>query len=152
MREEPLALPLTVPEPARVRCKRRFGLSRVTVELPVDAATAARFRRTERWEPIWWYGVAPLASLFALGALVRMSLADDPPNLTTPLLVVAMLIAIGRTALDRSLSPHHPLLLRDGSVQVPGVPSAVAHEWQQRNPHGVVEVAPTAVPWRVTTS
>lgn len=128
----------------RVRARRTVGLSRTTLDLPVDAPTAARFASTDRWQKIWWYGVFPVTVAVLLIYCVFFVLDEAP---MFPIYLLFPILAGARLTMDRRVSPHHPVRERDGDVRVPGVPAEVAWEWQQRNPPGAVEIRPTAVRW-----
>jgi hypothetical protein len=129
----------------RTRCLGRYGLSRLVVHLPVDAATARRFALTCRMETMWRrraFPVVLVAAIVIVIAHVADSVRNDAQHLGTTLLVsliLAFTTLTGRLALNLVRSPHHPREV-GGDVYVRGVDGATAEIWTSQNPLGSIRI------------
>lgn len=130
----------------RTCCLRSSGVSRLTISLPVDEATARRFARTCRRETMWQRTGLPAGFVIAALGLVPTVIGVVRHDLGLLLLValvelgLAVVTIVVRSVLILQRSRHHPVLTGRGHVLVRGVDREPAHAWADLNPAGTVEL------------
>lgn len=126
-------------------CLRRSGVSRVSISLPVDEATAHRFARTCRREATWQRTGLPVLAVAVAVALIPAVIGVVRHDLGLLLLAgvmewgLAVITIVVRSALLRQRSRHHPVLRGRRHVLVRGVDRETARAWAALNP-GAVEL------------
>lgn len=130
----------------RTCCLRGSGVSRVSISLPVDEATAHRLARSCRREAAWQRTglpatmvVAAVAFIPAVVGIVRYDLGLVLLTVLTELVLAIVTILI-RSALLLQRSRHHPVLQGRRHVLVRGVDPETARAWAALNPAGTVEL------------
>jgi hypothetical protein len=130
----------------RVCCLRAGGVSRLSVSLPVDAATARRFAATCHLETVWGRVGVPLVLAIAVVGLVPGVIGTLRHDLSILLVAglvefsVAITTLVVRSVLTLRRSRHHPVLLGRDHVLVRGVERETARAWVSLNPTGTVEI------------
>jgi len=130
----------------RTCCLRASGVSRVSMSLPVDEATARRLARSCRREARWQRTGLAVTMLIAAAALVPAVVGIVRHDLGLLLLSglvefgLALVTILVRSVLLLQRSRHHPTLRGRGHVLVRGVDRETARAWVALNPAGAVEL------------
>jgi hypothetical protein len=129
----------------KVCCLHGGGVSRLTVSLPLDGATARRFAGACRREAALQRKGSPLTVAVAVLGLVPGVVGVVRHDLGLLLLAglveicLAIVTLIVRSVLILQRSRHHPVLVGRHHVLIRGVDRETAYAWARLNPGGAVE-------------